>query len=86
MDIVYLIEKSQGDWDDYHSWVDRAYQSKSRAEEYILRYNHRLNILKEKIIEFLPKDEFNDVDLDWRWRYHEVLDMKGAYLREVKVY
>jgi len=39
---VYLIEKSSGLYDDYYSYVDNGFFSKSKAEEYIQNYNNQL--------------------------------------------
>jgi hypothetical protein len=49
MKTIYLIEKSEGQWEDRRDWVDRAYLSEEEANAYILKYNIKLRILKETV-------------------------------------
>lgn len=60
---VYLIYRSKGSWDDYHSWVCAVFTSKPLAEKYCIKKNDQINRIKSY---YLPdewnNDEWNDLE------------------------
>ena len=35
MSKIYIVKSSEGEWEDYHSWNEKAFISREKAEEYV---------------------------------------------------
>lgn len=84
---IYLIEKSEGRWEDRYDYIDRAYIKKEDAEKYILKYNSKLELLRYRLDDLYrtKSKEENYDDLFWN-RYHKYMDKNKARLRECELY
>lgn len=86
--IVYAIEKSSGNYDDYHSWIDFAFKSKEEAEKYVTKFNNLLEKLKEFYASERNYDEStygqNYFDIMW-YKYHLISDINNCNIKEIEI-
>jgi len=45
---IYIVFGECGEYEDFTSWVVRAFKSKKKAEEFILKAKKEINVLYEK--------------------------------------
>lgn len=79
---IHLIQRSQGNWDDYHSWIVTASFNEKTAQEYINKFNAKLDRIKQLARETMPKDKDGELDSDHQnySRYCGIFDESHAQL------
>lgn len=56
---IYIVKSAEGTWDDYHSWNEKAFISKEKAEEYAKELDKKHYYRPEFITEKF-EDLFNE--------------------------
>lgn len=84
----YGIIMSTGSWDDHHSWIEYVCFDEKEANAFAETYNKKLNKLKERLDNELPKDEFNDIDfsnIPNEYRYHNIYERNNCIVQKLKL-
>lgn len=86
--IIYGIELSEGQYEDYYTDIKKAFKSKEEAEAYVLKYNRILSLLKsfytQKNDEF-NSIEYNDEAADYYVKYWKYEDKHPCRIREIEL-
>jgi hypothetical protein len=88
MDKVYIVQRTSGNWDSFHVWVDKVFIDQDKANVYVNKKNLQLDRLKTIAREFMLN--YNDIDdcIDdyTQWiRYDTILEQGRFKLEEFNV-
>lgn len=71
---IYLVTSSEGQYEDYHEWVEKAFVDKSQAEEFA----KQLDVLHRAKPEFITEEFANALD-ESNYEWDELTDDDPKY-------
>lgn len=83
--IIYAIEESEGEYDSYCYWINRAFNSKKDAEAYIEKYNSILFKLKHFYHVAIGMDKLDSRYRIYIRKYWKYRDMWPCDIKEIEL-
>ena len=87
-DKFYLVQYSNGSYDDYYKVNIFVTFSKESADKYVEKFNRRLDHWKEYMKSFEDKYGYRDDKkcvTKISYRYYDVMDMNYAFIDEIEL-